>query len=364
MLAIRNLLKNVYGCIRNISKKSGRNCAVLVSGFSVFAMVSLHANGFGGAGRNKALVECSAMKSTEEIQAEGSGTAQQEGGTVQEGQEEREGSAQQEEQDEKEVSVQQKEQPEKEVSVQQEKSAGAKKQKKGTSSKQQKDKEAEKQETAIASKRQKDGTTKQQEGNGAAETGTEPEYPENTFAVSCRQAVHTEQSKLKEAEKAQIEKREVSTVCASVEPVQNEVQKPPANPYGSIVISEEDYDALLRIVQAEAGGEDEQGRILVAEVILNRVLAEEFASTVYDVIFEKSGGSSQFAPTADGRYYSVEVTQSTVEAVEKAIHEEDISQGALFFSARRKANPYDMAWFDNNLTWLFQYGGHEFYTLP
>ena len=124
MLAIRNLLKNVYGCIRNISKKSGRNCAVLVSGFSVFAMVSLHANGFGGAGRNKALVECSAMKSTEEIQAEGSGTAQQEGGTVQEGQEEREGSAQQEEQDEKEVSVQQKEQPEKEVSVQQEKSAG------------------------------------------------------------------------------------------------------------------------------------------------------------------------------------------------------------------------------------------------
>ncbi len=373
MLAIRNLLKNVYGCIRNISKKSGRNCAVLVSGFLVFAMVSLHANGFGGAGRNKALVECSVMKSTEEIQAEGSGTAQQEGGTVQEGQEEREGSAQQEEQDEKEVSVQQKEQPEKEVSVQQEKSAGAKKQKKGTSSKQQKDKEAEKQETAIASKQQekgtsskqqKDGTTKQQEGNGAAETGTEPEYPENTFAVSCRQAVHTEQSKLKEAEKAQIEKREVSTVCASVEPVQNEVQKPPANPYGSIVISEEDYDALLRIVQAEAGGEDEQGRILVAEVILNRVLAEEFASTVYDVIFEKSGGSSQFAPTADGRYYSVEVTQSTVEAVEKAIHEEDISQGALFFSARRKANPYDMAWFDNNLTWLFQYGGHEFYTLP
>ncbi len=296
MLAIRNLLKNVYGCIRNISKKSGRNCAVLVSGLSVFAMVSLHANGFGGAGRNKALVECSAMKSTEEIQAEGLGTAQQE---------------------------------------------------KGTSSKQQKDR-----------------TTKQQEGNGAAGTGTEPEYPENTFAVSCRQAVHTEQSKLKEAEKAQIEKREVSAVCASVQPVQNEVQKPPANPYGSIAISEEDYDALLRIVQAEAGGEDEQGRILVAEVILNRVLAEEFASTVHDVIFEKSGGSSQFAPTADGRYYSVEVTQSTVEAVEKAIHEEDISQGALFFSARRKANPYDMAWFDNNLTWLFQYGGHEFYTLP
>lgn len=291
MLAIQNLLKSVSCSIRNILKKSCRNCAVLVSGFSVFAMVSLHTNGFGGTGRNKAVVECSAMKGTEETQAEDDAPRQQEKGAE------------------------------------------------GT---------------------QAESAKPKQQGNGTAQ-----EYlPENTFAVSCRTAAHTEQDKLKSAEKAQIEKHEMPAVCASVEPVQNEVQKPPANPYGSIAISEEDYDALLRIVQAEAGGEDEQGRILVAEVILNRVLADEFASTVHDVIFEKSGGSSQFAPTADGRYYSVEVTQSTIEAVEKAIHEEDLSQGALFFSARRKANPYDMAWFDNNLTWLFQYGGHEFYTLP
>lgn len=291
MLAIQNLLKNVYCCIRNISKRAHRNCAVLVSGFSVFAMVSLNANGFCGAGKNKAVVECSTMKNTEELPSEDVGL----------------------------------------------------KQKRGS-------REAEKQE--------KSKDPKQQQGTG------QEKLPENTFAVSCRQVIHTGQNKLKEAEKAQIEKREVAAVCASIEPVQNEVQKPPANPYGGIAISEEDYDALLRIVQAEAGGEDVQGRILVAEVILNRVLAEEFASTVRDVIFEKSGGSAQFAPTADGRYYSVEVTQSTVEAVEKAIHDEDLSQGALFFSARRKANPYDMAWFDNNLTWLFQYGGHEFYTLP
>ncbi len=291
MLAIQNLLKSVSCSIRNILKKSCRNCAVLVSGFSVFAMVSLHTNGFGGTGRNKAVVECSAMKGTEETQAEDDAPRQQEKGAE------------------------------------------------GT---------------------QAESAKPKQQGNGTAQ-----EYlPENTFAVSCRTAAHTEQDKLKSAEKAQIEKHEMPAVCASVEPVQNEVQKPPANPYGGIAISEEDYDALLRIVQAEAGGEDEQGRILVAEVILNRVLADEFASTVHDVIFEKSGGSSQFAPTADGRYYSVEVTQSTIEAVEKAIHEEDLSQGALFFSARRKANPYDMAWFDNNLTWLFQYGGHEFYTLP
>ncbi|MCI9491894.1 MAG: cell wall hydrolase [Lachnospiraceae bacterium] len=267
MLAIQNLLKNVYCGIKNISKKSYRNCAVLVSGCSVFAMVSLNTNGFGGAGKNRSVVECGSVKAMEEdIKPEG-----------------------------------------------------------------------ESQESLN-------------DGKG--------------FAFSCKQAIETEQSKIKESEKARIKKKEVVAVCASIEPTHNEMQRPPLNPYGDIPISDEDYEALLRIVQAEAGGEDEQGRILVAEVILNRVLAKEFASTVYEVIFERSGGSPQFAPTADGRYYSVEVTEGTVEAVEKAIHEEDLSQGALFFSARRKANPYDMEWFDRNLTWLFQYGGHEFYTLP
>lgn len=266
MLTIQNLLKNVYCNIKNISKKSYRNCAVLVSGFSVFAMVSLNAHGFGGTGKNRSVV-CISMKGTEEeVPAENS------------------------------------------------------------------------------------------EQESVAALGD--------FASSCKQAIESEQSKLKEAREAEIQEREVTAVCASVEPIHNEMQQPPVNPYGDIPISEEDYEALLRIVQAEAGGEDEQGKILVAEVILNRVLAEDFASTISDVIFETSGGSPQFAPTADGRYYSVEVTGSTVEAVEKAINEEDISQGALFFSARRRANPYDMAWFDRNLTWLFQYGGHEFYTLP
>ena len=99
-------------------------------------------------------------------------------------------------------------------------------------------------------------------------------------------------------------------------------------------------------------------------MILNRVLSGNFASTVYDVIFERSGGSPQFSPTVDGRYATVTVTSGTVDAVEQALHGEDFSQGALFFSARSKANPNDMAWFDRNLKWLFEHGGHEFYTVP
>ena len=184
------------------------------------------------------------------------------------------------------------------------------------------------------------------------------------FISSCQQILEKGEEGARVAKQEQKREREVAAVSASIKPMRNEMRQEPLNPYGEIAITDQDYEALLRIVQAEAGGEEPQGRTLVAEVILNRVLAEQFASSVYDVVFERTGGSPQFAPTADGMFYTVEVTPETVEAVEQAIHGEDLSQGALFFSARSKADKNDMAWFDRNLKWLFQYGGHEFYTLP
>lgn len=188
---------------------------------------------------------------------------------------------------------------------------------------------------------------------------------DGNFGTTCRDFLDVSPSRVKEEVEVEISKREVEAVCAQAEPETHiELPKAPINPYGGITIAEEDYDALCRIVQAEAGGEDIQGRVLVAEVVLNRVLSANYASTVYDVIFEKSGGRPQFSPTVDGRFYSVIVTAETISAVEQALYGEDISQGALFFSARSKANPNDMAWFDSHLKWLFQHGGHEFYTLP
>lgn len=66
---------------------------------------------------------------------------------------------------------------------------------------------------------------------------------------------------------------------AETEPVTEAatVQPELAVPENSIyVITAEDYDALLRIVEAEASGEDETGRLLVANVVLNRVRSAAF----------------------------------------------------------------------------------------
>jgi len=126
-------------------------------------------------------------------------------------------------------------------------------------------------------------------------------------------------------------------------------------------ISDEDYENLLRIVEAEAGGEDETGKLLVANVVLNRVKNEAFPNTVTEVIFQKENGVCQFSPISDGRFFRVKVSEETVKAVDRALNGDDVSQGALYFVARKHANPEYMNWFDDKLTRLFAHGGHEFY---
>lgn len=128
-----------------------------------------------------------------------------------------------------------------------------------------------------------------------------------------------------------------------------------------IKVTQSEYDNLLRIVEAEAGGEDLIGKMLVANVVLNRVKNEKFPDTINEVIFQENNGVAQFSPVSDGRFYSVEISQQTVEAVNKVLQGEDNSMGALYFAARKSANEKYMQWFDENLNRLFAYGGHEFF---
>lgn len=126
-------------------------------------------------------------------------------------------------------------------------------------------------------------------------------------------------------------------------------------------LSDQDYDSLLRIVEAEAGGEDEDGKLLVANVVLNRVNHERFPNTVTEVVMQKGQGVAQFSPTVDGRFQNVTVSEETYEAVERALYGEDLSRGALFFCARSRADSAKLEWFDRKLTKLFSYGNHEFF---
>ncbi len=127
-------------------------------------------------------------------------------------------------------------------------------------------------------------------------------------------------------------------------------------------MSYEDYDTLLHIVEAEATGGDLRSKILIANVVMNRVQDSRFPSTITDVVYQYAGGACQFSPVGDGRIHSVEITADTIEAVDRAISGEDYSGGALFFMARSSSDNSSVGWFDSKLKPLFSYGGHEFFT--
>lgn len=119
----------------------------------------------------------------------------------------------------------------------------------------------------------------------------------------------------------------------------------------------EEREILERIVEAESGDQDLKGRILVANVILNRVKSEKFPDSVKGVVF----AHRQFSPVSNGSYYRVTVSERTKKAVEKALNGTDYSNGALYFMCRSASDPSNVTWFDRALTKVKEYGCHEFF---
>ena len=178
------------------------------------------------------------------------------------------------------------------------------------------------------------------------------------------------------AEAAPVEEVEVSENQIQTESIQTgeenvETEIPADDPEPTPVVVQEvkneksfylkykEYNVLLKIVEAEAGGEDITGKMLVANVIMNRVNSSRFPDTVTEVVYQKHNGRAQFSPTVDGRLESVTVSQETVEAVERVMEGEDSSNGALYFRSVRS----NSGWHDSALRRVLEHGNHIFYTI-
>ena len=126
-------------------------------------------------------------------------------------------------------------------------------------------------------------------------------------------------------------------------------------------ISAEEYEILARIVEAEAGAESYTTRLLITNIILNRVESERFPNNITDVVFQNNGKTYQFSPISNGSYYSVVVQDSTRKAVEEALNGNDNSGGALYFMVRSLSSARSVAWFDTSLTKMGQIGEIEYF---
>lgn len=125
-----------------------------------------------------------------------------------------------------------------------------------------------------------------------------------------------------------------------------------------IELSDDDYYWLTKIVEAEAGDQDDIGKILVVNVIFNRVRSTSFPNSVKQVIFQNNGKTYQFEPVKTGIIYDKQPSNNTLECINRAIDGEDYSQGALFFTMRTSSG----SWFNTSLNLLFVHGDHYFYT--
>ena len=136
-------------------------------------------------------------------------------------------------------------------------------------------------------------------------------------------------------------------------------ETPEALTGNSFSLEDQEYQVLLKIVEAEAGCEDTEGRMLVANVVMNRVRNGYFPNTVTEVVYQRPDGTAQFSPVSDGRIDTVNVSQGTIDAVARVMNGEDISQGALFFRSVRSRS----GWFDQKLSRVLEHGNHIFYTM-
>ncbi len=114
---------------------------------------------------------------------------------------------------------------------------------------------------------------------------------------------------------------------------------------------------LSRIIHSESGGEPLEGKIAVGNVILNRVESRRFPNTIYEVIFDKNGGT-QFQPVSNGTIYD-EPSEESILAAKLCLDGAVAADGVLFFLNPKIATSF---WIVENRDFVKSIGNHAFYS--
>jgi len=142
---------------------------------------------------------------------------------------------------------------------------------------------------------------------------------------------------------------ELETIVSKFQKPQNKLQQP-------LNYKQEDIYWLSRIVNAEANGESYQGKLAVANCILNRVKNDDFPTTIKEVIFDTKY-AVQYQPTSNGEIYK-EPSNESIQAAIAALNGNDNSKGSLYFLNPQKATS---TWITKNKQYAFNIGNHDFY---
>ncbi|MGM1048630.1 MAG: cell wall hydrolase [Bacillota bacterium] len=120
-------------------------------------------------------------------------------------------------------------------------------------------------------------------------------------------------------------------------------------------LSAEELLLLQKIVMAEAEGEPYEGKVAVANVVLNRLRSANFPDTIKKVIYQKY----QFSPVGNGRINRVDPSKETIKAVTAALHgHKAVSDDTYFFLSLKLAQDLTV---HHSRTFAKKIGNHSFY---
>lgn len=121
------------------------------------------------------------------------------------------------------------------------------------------------------------------------------------------------------------------SVCLVEEIVANQiVEEEEETPQKIVELTEEEFNLLCRIIEAEAKGEPYEGKIAVGNVIINRMNNELFPNSLTDVIY----APRQFSPVANGSINNIP-SEDSISAANAVIYGEVMPEAeqALYFWA-------------------------------
>ncbi|HHW68563.1 MAG: N-acetylmuramoyl-L-alanine amidase [Epulopiscium sp.] len=124
----------------------------------------------------------------------------------------------------------------------------------------------------------------------------------------------------------------------------------------SISYSQEDLYWLSRLVHAEAEAEPFEGKLAVANCIINRKKSKDFPNTIKEVIFDRNWGV-QYTPTANGTIYNTP-SEESVKAARMALEgNNNIGESLYFLNPKKSTNN----WIVKNRTFYRRIQNHDFY---
>ena len=107
-------------------------------------------------------------------------------------------------------------------------------------------------------------------------------------------------------------------------------------------LSDEEIYLLEVTIQHEVGNFSKEYKRLVAELIYNRYLSDEFPNTITEVLFQKG----QFQGIQQWAYSGIEIDNETKEVVKQVFSEETTSHPATFYYNPELSEYNSIIWFE------------------